>query len=209
MPKTQVQTKKIKKERKREIALCGLRVFCEKGYDGTTVDDIVKKASCSHGLFYHYYKSKKEIFDEVMRIKREDSRIEMRDMLLKTPKYADKLRLILSNIFSELVDDENFPYYYYFFVSQSFALKEKGVPPPVKNIKRKPPVLLMEELFGEGQKCGEITDKYTPIECARLFISIIQGATIGYVIAPKEIQKKMKLPNIDFIIDIFLKGDAR
>ena len=41
---------------------CGKHTNCEKGYDNATVDDIVKKAKCSHGLFYHYFKNKKEIF---------------------------------------------------------------------------------------------------------------------------------------------------
>ena len=57
----------VKPDRRDSIIVSGLKVFCEKGYDGTTVDDIVKKAGCSHGLFYHYFKSKKEVFDQVMK----------------------------------------------------------------------------------------------------------------------------------------------
>ena len=44
MPKTARQLEKIKAERKDQIVLAGLKVFCEKGYDGAKVDDIVKKA---------------------------------------------------------------------------------------------------------------------------------------------------------------------
>ena len=65
MPKTARQLEKIKAERKDQIVLAGLKVFCEKGYDGAKVDDIVKKAGCSHGLFYHYFRNKQEIFDEL------------------------------------------------------------------------------------------------------------------------------------------------
>ena len=57
MPKTARQLEKIKAERKDQIVLAGLKVFCEKGYDGAKVDDIVKKAGCSHGLFYHYFRN--------------------------------------------------------------------------------------------------------------------------------------------------------
>lgn len=59
-----------KESRKRELAIAGLKVFCEKGFDGATIEDIVKKAGCSHGLFYHYFKNKNEVFDETMRIHR-------------------------------------------------------------------------------------------------------------------------------------------
>jgi hypothetical protein len=34
-------------------------------------------------------------------------------------------------------------------------------------------------------------------------ISIIQGLTLGYVIAPREVRLKINFPSIDFIIDIF------
>ena len=57
-----ITERKLKKEAlknkdRKELILNGaLKVFCEKGYESTTVDDITKKAGCSHGLFYHYYK---------------------------------------------------------------------------------------------------------------------------------------------------------
>lgn len=208
MPKSKHELDNIKQMRKKQIAFSGLKVFCEKGYDGTTVDDIVKRANCSHGLFYHYYKSKKEIFDEVIKINHDDKQNKLKTLIENTHSYAEKLKLILQTMFNELKTDENFSYYYYFFVSQSFASKEKGAPPKSKRANRKPAMVFLEELFSQGQLAGKFTDKYTAKECAILFLSIIQGATLGYVIAPKEIQQTMKLPNIDLIVSTFLKGDS-
>ena len=194
-----------KGQRKRQIALSGLRVFCEKGYDNTTVDDIVKKANCSHGLFYHYYKTKKELFDEVMRIKAEHHREDLIATLNVTPNYNEKLRVILGDLFNTLVNDEDFTYYFYFFITQKFINKQKGISQPKKPSDKKFPFLLNEQFFEEGQKQGYFTDKYSAKDCVKLFFSIIQGATIGFVIAPKEIQKEMKFPNVDFIISAFKK----
>ncbi len=206
MQKTQVKESKLKEQRKREIVISALKIFCQKGYDGTTVDDIVKKAQCSHGLFYHYFKSKKEVFDHMLAMRRRDAHKELVFEIEKAPTYRQKLRVILDNMFGDLTNDENFAYFYFFFVSQSFALKEKGVPPPkTPDPDAKPPIFIMEDFFKKGQEVGEIYDKYSPKDCARMFISIVQGATLGYVIAPKEIQKKMKLPNTDFILDVFCK----
>ncbi len=207
MPKSKEQIDALKLERKKEIALCGLRVFCEKGYDSATVDDIVNKANCSHGLFYHYFKSKKEIFDEVLRLHHQSKNDDLAKRLNALPSYVDKLRVMLESLFYELKSDETFAYYYYFFMSQSFSLKEKGIKPPKDDGAPPPPIFVMEEFFEKGQKAGEFTNKYSAKDCARMYLSIIQGASIGYVVAPKEIQQKMKLPNIDFIIDIFIKGD--
>ncbi len=42
------------------------RLFKEKGYDKTTLAEIIDAAGCSKGGFYHYYKSKDEILPQVL-----------------------------------------------------------------------------------------------------------------------------------------------
>lgn len=204
--KTKADGSGAKESRKRELAIAGLKVFCEKGFDGATIEDIVKKAGCSHGLFYHYFKNKNEVFDETMRIHREKNNEELEKQLEKEKNYVEKLRIIINNMFYDLKNDENFAYFYYFFVSQCFSGKEKRLPPRDDSKPRKdPPVVRFEKIFEEGQAAGDFSDEHSPKDCARLFVSIIQGATLGYVIAPKEIQKRMTLPDTDFILEIFSK----
>ena len=208
MPKSKEQYSEIKENRKACIINAGLKVFCEKGYDYATVDDIVKRSGCSHGLFYHYFKSKKEIFDEVVQLHREHRLISVNEEVEKARTCRDKLRITIEKIYKDLQSDEIAPYCFYFFVSQCFSKKEKGCPPPPKPPNgEKPPVVFLESFFEEGQKNGEVTKKYTPSECTSLFLSIITGATLSYVIAPKEAARRINLPNIDFIIDTFCIGD--
>ena len=196
-----------KDERKNNLVLSALKVFCQKGYDGTTVDDIVKKAKCSHGLFYYYFKNKKELFNEILNLKRDVNTTNLIQKLEQTEDYLEKLRIIVNNLFYELKNDENNAYYFYFFISQVFSIKESGKKPiNDRNDLPKPPICLFTEFFSKGQNLGFFTTKYSAEECARLFLSIIQGATLIYVISPKEFQKKRYiLPNVDFIIDTFKK----
>ncbi len=49
-------------ERKEQILNAALMVLVEKGYESSRVDDIVEKAGLSKGAIYWYYKSKKEIY---------------------------------------------------------------------------------------------------------------------------------------------------
>jgi len=51
-----------KDERKEQILNAALLVLVEKGYESSRVDDIVEKAGLSKGAIYWYYKSKKEIY---------------------------------------------------------------------------------------------------------------------------------------------------
>ncbi|WP_242215375.1 TetR/AcrR family transcriptional regulator [Bacillus cereus group sp. BfR-BA-01383] len=60
-------------ERRKEILETAERLFIMKGYTKTTVNDILKEIGIAKGTFYHYFKSKEEVMDEIiMRIVKED-----------------------------------------------------------------------------------------------------------------------------------------
>ena len=203
---------KTKNDRRSGILHGALKTFCKKGYDGTTVDDIVKSAGCSHGLFYHYFSSKKEVFNEIIKYRMDNYFNQLVSAVEGKETSREKLRAITDSMFYELRNDENYSYFFYFLVSSSIALKGKRPPPPPKdeNGNVKPhPIQLLSNIFAEGQARGEFTTKYSPLACARLFNAIIRGATLGYVIAPKDVQKNIELPETDFILDIFRKGDTQ
>ena len=43
------------------------KAFAMNGYDHTAIDDITKPAKCSHGLFYHYFDSKEDVFSALIK----------------------------------------------------------------------------------------------------------------------------------------------
>lgn len=51
-------------DRKNELILASTELFMTSGYDKTTVEGIIKKAGVAKGCFYHYFRSKEEIFEE-------------------------------------------------------------------------------------------------------------------------------------------------
>ena len=53
-------------ERKKELVDTAERLFLEKGYDRTTVNDIVNEINVAKGTFYHYFKSKTEVLGAVV-----------------------------------------------------------------------------------------------------------------------------------------------
>ena len=53
-------------ERKQEILDTSMEIFCEKGYDKTSISDIAKKMGVAQGLCYRYFKSKEEIFNSAI-----------------------------------------------------------------------------------------------------------------------------------------------
>lgn len=211
MPKTDKQLLEHKNLRKSQIIGAALKVFCEKGFANTSVDDVCKKAGVSHGLFYHYFDSKNSLFHEVMMQKR---RVIHDDLLIEIDSISscrDKLKVLINAFFDNMKNDETAPYYFFLFVSGMFNNKEKKLPPPPKNaVKPKKNFFeLFNEIFTKGQNSGEFNNTQKPEEFTKLLHSIIQGATLSYVVAPKEIQKTLSFPNVDMILDIFCKGETK
>lgn len=56
------------KETKENIINATLRLFSQKGYDGTSIKDIADLAGIPKSLFYHYFKSKSEILEYVIQL---------------------------------------------------------------------------------------------------------------------------------------------
>ena len=54
-------------ERRRRLMRAARRLFTEKGYEGATMEEIARAAECSTGPLYHLFRTKREIFEAVLR----------------------------------------------------------------------------------------------------------------------------------------------
>lgn len=62
MPKSQKQNQLIRERRKNEMIVAATTIFSHQYYQDVGIDTITKELKCSHGLFYHYFSSKEDIF---------------------------------------------------------------------------------------------------------------------------------------------------
>lgn len=51
---------------KKKFVEVGTKLFFENGFEGTSIRNITDEADCEVGLFYYYYNSKDQLFDEVI-----------------------------------------------------------------------------------------------------------------------------------------------
>lgn len=72
MPRTAAQNAIIRDKRKTKILMKTLKIFACVGFDEVTIDDISNESNCSHGLIYHYFEKKDDIFNELMRVQKEE-----------------------------------------------------------------------------------------------------------------------------------------
>jgi AcrR family transcriptional regulator len=56
---------------KMRLAVTAMRLFSEKGYESTSVTDILKGAGANSGSLYHFYPTKQDVLIEVLRLYRD------------------------------------------------------------------------------------------------------------------------------------------
>lgn len=97
---------KTKEERRNEIIETAGRLFEEKGYEQTQVQDIVNEIGVAKGLFYYYFKSKDEVMEELAD-RYADSIIEAVNKLIdKDMSTFDKINRIFQ-IFIESAENKS------------------------------------------------------------------------------------------------------
>jgi AcrR family transcriptional regulator len=61
-----MKTIKAGEERRKEILLTARKLFVQKGYDQTSINDILKIVDIAKGTFYYYFASKEEVLQAII-----------------------------------------------------------------------------------------------------------------------------------------------
>src|SRR5580692_6653678 len=77
----------------RKLLEAGLAEFDERGFQGVRVDDVVRRASTSHGTFYLYFANKEDLFKALLRDALHDMAIITDDFPLVTRDEAGRAAL--------------------------------------------------------------------------------------------------------------------
>lgn len=67
MPTKPAKQRPVRDERYNRFKLAAEQVFAERGYDGTTIREIARRADCNLGMLSHYWKTKQALFTEIFR----------------------------------------------------------------------------------------------------------------------------------------------
>lgn len=180
-----------KEKRRQEILMAGLKLFTRKGYTATKISDIAKLAGMSTGLMFHYFKSKEELYEALIKLGVSGP------MSVMSIPYCDPIvffeesaRLIFEYI-------KNEPMMADMFVLMSQAFYNDAAPAGVKKLLEgfdlyTPTAVLIEA----GQKNHTIRDG-DPRALAIAFWCAIQGIAEEMAIRPEE-----ACPDSSWIVDI-------
>ncbi|MFD0697532.1 TetR/AcrR family transcriptional regulator [Paenibacillus sp. GCM10027628] len=190
-PLNDEQLHQIRDERREQIMGAALQVFAKRGILGTKMSMIAAEAGISHGLLYHYFKSKEELFTTLVEGAMIGSQEAMSSIYDLPGSPIAKLRALTEDI----LDESGTPY----FLLIHQARTSDGVPDKVKQLiedySMKKFVDALLPLFVEGQRSGEIITG-NPEELISSYLSVLSGLMVlnaqgigGY-----------RIPKVDFLL---------
>lgn len=171
MPRQSTENQRIRDERHQHILRAAAHVFARMGLTATTISDIAAAANVSHGLAYHYFASKEEIFRQLITRAMQGTERLLREAHAREGTVTERLHWLINEMTEGAKDSADD-----MLIVQQAVISE-AVPPDVRGlVLHEQPILLelLSELLREGQLCGEIIAG-DPHQLALLLLSCIQG----------------------------------
>jgi AcrR family transcriptional regulator len=195
VPRTEQQNQQIRDERQEQILQAALKVFARRGMAAAKISDIASEAGFSHGLVYHYFKSKEEIFFTLVKKALQGSALVIQYARQQEGSPLQKLRWMTDMILQSIAGEGA-----YLFLIMVQAFTSDAVPGEVKQMMdgelAYSAIKATLPLIKAGQQNGEIVQE-DPEKLAVLYYSAIQGLAIS------KIQwKDCPLPDADMVLRV-------
>lgn len=198
-PRSKEQNEQIKDERREQLLLASLKVFSHRGLAATKIGDIAAAAGMSHGLVYHYFKSKDDIFLELVRRATWGAASSMLELEKLPLEPLEKIRAITLATLKGI--DESADAAYYFFLMIQVYVSDAGPEEVMQMLKDfNVPAQVMLRIVTEGQAKGQIR-RGDPGEFVTAYWAAVQGLAV-YKIAQGE---HFKMPDGNLLVGIFEK----
>lgn len=162
---------------KAKIAKVAWKLFHEKGYDETTIDDIILESGTSKGSFYHYYSSKDELLvslPEVFDTKYE----EVMQTLDPEMNSYDKLLQLCYAVHDMIGEEIPVGLLASLYSSQVVTKGDKHLMNQNRYY-----FTMMNQLIDEGQRRGQIISSMPYYEVAKLYTLCERAIIYDYCIS--------------------------
>lgn len=162
---------------KNKIAKVAWRLFHERGYENTTIDEIIQQSGTSKGSFYHYYSSKDELLSSLSDVFDDKYREIMQTLDPEMNSY-DKL-IYLTNSVHQMIEEEiPVELLASLYASQVTTKGDKHLVNQNRYFYQ-----VVNELVDEGQRRGQIIRDLPYYEVARLYVVCERAIIYDYCIS--------------------------
>jgi AcrR family transcriptional regulator len=199
MPRVKEQFDAMRSATREKILAAGLRLFSYKGLAATSIQDIASQAGISVGLMYHYYKSKEELFSELVETAIGLAADSTQARFETDQSPAEKIKGFSSEVIGDIAASDWMSQVYLLMIhymlvvdspEKASEIRQKGFA-PLENLKR---------MIIEGQQRDEVRPG-DPMEMATLYFAAIQGLAISKL----TMGERFVLPNPDLLSGLLLE----
>ena len=172
MPRTKEQFEEMRNKTRDKIQLAAMQLFVQKGYSSTNVQEIADLAGISIGLLYRHYKTKEELFNELVEYSINGIK-GVSDLFKQDDSPKKLIEQFINEIYNDMVNGDELSNLLILMTQSIFS----GVTHNVENEIYKQDTEMLnatENLIKKGQEIGEFRSG-NPYELAIFFYSTIQG----------------------------------
>lgn len=175
-----------KEENKISILKAGEKVFAQKGYSLATMDDVAQEAQFSKATLYSYFKSKNEIFFEIILNSHEEVIQKLRKLQGKEEEIGVKIKEMIRFVLKTFCQKENISRI--FLMEKSLLKNVLGIITQQRSSlmsseirfldeiqkKRKEMIRIITEIFNQGIDKGEFRN-VDSLDAAYVLESLVRG----------------------------------
>lgn len=197
MPRTKAQFEEMRQATKDKIQDAASYLFAQKGISGTNVQEIADRAGISIGLLYRHYKTKEELFNDLV-----DSASTDLAKITKLLVSNDDPKDIITGLTTEILEDykKNIEFNdYMIFLTQALisGLESNALTALVEQDKKL--IDALEKLIERGQEKG-VFHAGNPRELAFSYMSAIQGLGIFRNVMKSD----FTVPSVDILLSFLI-----
>ena len=196
------KTKSDAEATKLKILESALDIFSDKGYDGTSISDICKKAQITKGALYWHFESKqalytyliKSIFDEII------ERSHELDSYEDQPLIA--LRNFTKNFLNEIAENETYQTALKLFVREFKLDTSDSFSDLIEDLQKS---FDLAYIFEQSIKSKNLTDILTAEEYSTLYNSLLDNCIINWLWSTEDfdlVERGIKNFNYIFRLDL-------
>ena len=186
---------------RREILEAAKRVFAQKGFAATTIDEIAQEAEFSKGAMYGYFEGKEDLFFSLIQEKMDDIEERLREVVESSDDPETKIRDLIETHLTFFEEDRDF---FQIIASEQPRLGAETESRLRENMKERcvRSLDLIEKVMLVGVSAG-VLKEIEPRFLATGLVGIIHAFTANWIlIGGKEPLTDMK----PVILELFLNG---
>ena len=195
-------TKEHAEKTREDLLKSGLKLFTEKGFASTRLEDVAKDAGVTRGAFYWHFQNKLELFVAIFSETIKIISRHFTDIINRGLSPLETIRTFMLDTANRFTNDEDYRSFSILFYSIEWTPEVRDAVETAMEKFEKEHELPLEKIIEQGKEQGEINDSIV----TEVIIKAFEIYLAGMAKAVFDHKKHLTEEEIVSVIDIFIRG---